>query len=82
MALARHSDISLTMKHYTGVSLLDLKGAVARIGTSTPSNGRTKSARETLRERGRHRCLATPPTNTPARSVGLCKNSNIRFRAD
>ena len=32
MALARHSDISLTMKHYTDVSLLDLKGAVAKIG--------------------------------------------------
>ena len=31
MALARHSDISLTMKHYTDVSLLDLKGAVAKI---------------------------------------------------
>ena len=30
MALARHSDLALTMKHYTDVSLLDLKGAVAK----------------------------------------------------
>lgn len=35
MALARHSDISLTMKHYTDLSLLDLKGAVAKIAGTT-----------------------------------------------
>ncbi len=37
MALARHSDISLTMKHYTDVSLLDLKGAVEKIGAAQPA---------------------------------------------
>lgn len=37
MALARHSDISLTMKHYTDVSMLDLKGAVEKIGFAQPA---------------------------------------------
>ena len=37
MALARHSDISLTMKHYTDASLLDLKGAVEKTAVAPPA---------------------------------------------
>jgi len=44
MALARHSDISLTMKIYTDVSLLDLKGAVARIGAPATSAAASQAA--------------------------------------
>jgi hypothetical protein len=41
MALARHSDISLTMKHYTDLSVLDLRGAVEKIG----GGGKARRAR-------------------------------------
>lgn len=44
MALARHSDLSLTMKHYTDVSLLDLKGAVAKAAGRTGPVGKARTA--------------------------------------
>jgi hypothetical protein len=45
-ALARHSSIELTMTAYADVSLLDLKGAVAKIaGTAVASAQPTTQAK-------------------------------------
>jgi site-specific recombinase XerD len=35
-ALARHAKIETTMKTYTDVHSLDLRGAIERIGSATP----------------------------------------------
>lgn len=44
MALARHSDLSLTMRHYTDVSLLDLKGAVAKAAGRDGASAKARTA--------------------------------------
>jgi hypothetical protein len=84
--LMRHSKIDLTMKHYTDVRLVDLKGDVERLAGGLVGNPVTSTDKPSLTsttgedENGALRNTAAPanPAGATVSLVWAIKDSNLR----